>query len=237
MYDEKIGLAYLKNYNNRKLAYYTQGNNSHENIIKTILGEVSREIALEFLETEEGLSVRERIRKWGHLETCGPSSVINSITAINVIQKIKDLEKMKLQPEDAYTSYLNDPTRQTHFEKYRKDINLSFYMENRIPQILAAAIAEFFPGMAGEMVWSFDAEDVLDDLKDDIATIACLRDPGHYIALVAAKEKERTIIYNDSWKNNYWPPRLRGTDAFNREVGFAELEVNAKPWRIRVYEK
>jgi hypothetical protein len=64
--------------------------------------------------------------------------------------------------------------------------------------------------------------------------MVALKDPGHYIAIVAYNPQTNEVIYNDPWPGNYWPVGLRGTPGFNRAIAASELIANCKPYRVEI---
>ena len=56
------------------------------------------------------------------------------------------------------------------------------------------------------------------------AVQACLRDPGHFIAIVAADEAQCQFIIKDSWGSR-WPQG----ESFCQRMPWPEFDTNIKP--------
>lgn len=195
----------LKKYNDPD-AYFSQENNAIEKILST-------------------LECPTR------LETCGPTAVVSTMAAMGKDISIK-IGKFCPQPEDLLTIWFND------FRNYRKMRDLYSYLDparycgNEVLEWYPLAIMEIFD-IKAKFFYKVDAESIVRALVDNIGTVVCLRDPGHYISIVAFDTTRGIFIYNDPWKNNPWPSRTG--NGFNREIDAIRLTSNLKPMRLEIF--
>ena len=162
----------LKNWN-KKNTYYIQTNNAIENILKK----------------EDG-------KDW--LESCGPTSVINILASQGKDFILNTKGVYNPQPEDILTLYFHDFRNYTKFKSIRKEINYNQFFNNRIPQLYPIALKEVF-NIKAKFKWGKPStKELIENLKNNIGFILCLKNPGHYISIVAFNDKQKEVIYNNS---------------------------------------
>ena len=71
-------------------------------------------------------------------------------------------------------------------------------------------------------------------LSKNIGVMLWLKNPSHFIAAVKYVSDSDIIIYNDPWKENYFPAELKGTSGFNRMIKRTELNKNLNSYRILI---
>lgn len=168
----------------------------------------------------------------GFLESCGPTTAVNLMAARGDIVNITCPGIYHPQPEEVLTDYFNDPINYPIFEKVRKDLNIKDFMNNRIPQLYPIALLHVFNVKAlfewenlRRMVWLLD---------HNIGLMVCLKNPGHYIGIVAYNGFTKELCYREPWSNNPWPAELYGQSGFNRWINEERLLKNLTNYRVLI---
>jgi len=187
--------------------YYSQTNNPTEEILRKEDGE-------------------------GFLVACGPTAVVNCLAAAGHKVTVECPGRYYPQPEEVLFDWFNDPRNYKMLEKIRKGIDPEDWFGNEIAQYYPAALLDVF-GVPAHFEWGAKYKDVTKAIKNRRGVMLCLKNPGHFIAVVAYKELEQALIYNDPWPGNPWPAKWRGKSGFNRSIAGPELE-NLKPYRIEI---
>lgn len=168
----------------------------------------------------------------GFLETCGPTAAVNCLAARGNNIEIICPGSYEPQPEEVLNDYFHDPRNYPKLKEVRSSIDPSKFFNNRVPQDYQVAIPDVF-GVKASFEWK-NIQGIDELLKNNIAIMLCLKDPGHYIAVVAYETESKEVCYRDSWPNNYWPKNLKGTSGFNRWIPIETLQKNLSSYRVLI---
>lgn len=167
-------------------------------------------------------SVENLLRKWsgkdrGYLETCGPTSAINVLESMGKPVAIMSTALAFIQPEDFLTIWMNDP-------KNAPGIKLvGDRPVNEYPQAYPNAISKVF-GQSCRYLENQTFDWIASMVSGGVGSMICLKDPGHFLAVVAYDDETKELIYRDPW------PGRTGGDGFNLRMGKKEFEANVKPY-------
>lgn len=189
-----------KNGRNRDY-YYTQVNNPTEVALKSYGAEM-----------------------W--LVSCGPTSAINCLAAMGYPVDVYSVTgKWKFQPEDLLMDFLVDPRNKPKLNAIRSLPDRISKQE--VPQYYPYAISELF-GATCRYGYGVNLENIRNHLVQGGTVQLCLKDPGHYIAVIGYDGFSKDVlIYNDSW-----PGRHEDGNGFNRTMTKDEFETNVKNYAI-----
>jgi len=201
--ESKTMIVGAKYWNDRS-RYYVQTNNPTEEILRK----------------EDGA---------GYLESCGGSSAVNCIAALGVNAEIKCPGGFVLQADEVAVDYFNDPRNYDKFRKIRPGVDPASYMGNRIPQYYPLMAKEVF-GVKAEYFDNLTWGKLEQWLSMRDAAQICLKEPGHFLAVVAKDMLTDEVIYHDSW-----PARVGG-DGFCKRMRKDEFVANVKNFCIVYYE-
>lgn len=190
----------IAQYWNDRSRYYTQTNNPTE----------------EQLRKEDGQ---------GWLETCGPTSAVNCLSALGYNLIIKCPGLYIPQPEEVLSDYLNDPANYPKLRKVRPNLDPVSIPGGRVPQYYPLAVFEVF-GAKGEYIDNLSWSMLRGVLSIGSSVQICLKNPGHYLAVVHYDSASDSIVYNDSW-----PARVGG-NGFNCKMNKTEFDSNVKPFAV-----
>ncbi|MFA5335689.1 MAG: hypothetical protein WC324_02090 [Candidatus Omnitrophota bacterium] len=191
-------------YWNDRSRYYVQTNNPTE----------------EMLRKEDGK---------GFLESCGGSSSANCIASLGFDVEIKCPGGFVLQADEVAVDFFNDPRNYEKLRRLRPGIDPSAIQGNRIPQYYPLMAKEVF-GVKAEYFESLTWNKLEQWLALGSAVQICLKEPGHFLAVVAKDLVTDEIVFHDSW-----PARVGG-DGFSKRMGKSEFDTNVKNFCI-VYWK
>ena len=163
------------------------------------------------------------------LQSCGPSAaaICSSILVgyDNIVPKIRG--KYKPQPEEVLMDFFQDEKYLKEFLQIRSNFNWKKTHFNEVPQYYPFSVKMVF-GVNAEFTWHAKLSYVVSYLKNDYPVQICLKNPGHYIAIVAYDTINEEFHYHDPW-----PERFKdGKDGFNRIMTKAEFKNNVKPFAI-----
>jgi hypothetical protein len=187
-------------WNDRKRAYFTQENNSIEHILKCRL--------------PLGVS---------YLESCGPTASLNCQASLGHGVDIRSPGGYSPQPEDLLAVYLNDPRNFASFRAAWPGLDPEKVPGNEVAQWYPIAVHEVF-GNTCEFVGELGFKEAAGHIREGRTIQACLRSPGHFIALVAYDEDKAEFIIKDGWAGR-WPDG----DGFCKRLLRSEYETNVKP--------
>lgn len=168
-------------------------------------------------------AVENLLRRWsgkdrGFLETCGPTSAINVLESMGWPVAIMSPALATVQPEDFLTIWMNDP-------RNSPGIPLGEAPVNEYPVAYPNAISKVFGHpcryLEGQ---SFDWLATM--VSGGTGAMICLKNPGHFLAVVAYDDHAQELIYRDPW------PSRTGTDGFNLRMSRGEFAANVKPYVI-----
>jgi hypothetical protein len=162
----------------------------------------------------------------GFLESCGPTSAINCISAMGYNLSIKCPGVYEPQPEEILMDYFNDPRNYDKLTAARPGTPAKDWLGNEIPQFYPVAIKDVF-GVDCKFDWISDFNKIAEFLKSGKAVQLCLKTPGHYVAAVAYNETSKEIIINDPW-----PGRFADGNGFNKIITFDEYSKNVNAFVI-----
>lgn len=161
-----------------------------------------------------------------YLESCGPNALENCASAMFHYDVIADrfmVNGERFQPADLIFTHMNDPLREAEYDEI-------FHVRdwrNRYA-IYYPYVARKLLDMRAEYVQRMDIRLLREHLGDGNTAQVCLKDPGHYIALVGVDGEG--FYFHDSW-----PERFASRDGFYREITDEELLDNAHPVMILYY--
>lgn len=185
--------------------------------------------------SQENNPTEQILRKQGvanFLVSCGPTAAVSLIHACGYVTEFEGPGKYAPQPEEVLTGYFNDPRNAKRLESIRS-LSSSEWLGNTIPQWYEPALWDVF-GVRGVYREGLDFHDITLAIMENIGIMACLKKPGHFIAITGFDDEKGTIIYNDPWPGNYWPAGLKGTPGFMREINWDEMAWNFNPWRVEI---
>jgi len=184
-------------------AYYIQTNNPTEEILR-----------------------KQDSKYGGYLVSCGPTAAVNCISAMGLDVEISCPGDYKPQPEEVLMDYFNDPRNYDILRKKRKGTDPSIWYGNEVPQFYEIAVPAVF-NVKARFIWWKDYKTIVNLVSKGQAVQLCLKNPGHYIAVVAYDTDTQEIIINDPW-----PGRFFNRDGFNRRMNAKELWSNVKGYAI-----
>lgn len=167
---------------------YAQENNATEAIIKKV-------------RAEDGVEK-------GFLESCGASAfctLMEGMGFLEVNQYPKVPTGATIQMDDFVMMYLNDPNNDHIFSAGER-------FDNRYASNYPVLADKLF-GCASQMLDTFLWSSVCKNLQARNGVQICLKEPGHWIALIAYDEDSDHIIYHDSWGTR---PGLQNGGKFER---------------------
>lgn len=162
------------------------------------------------------------------LETCGPTSAVNILDAHGYATEVKLPGGGTIQPEDALAVWMNDIKNADAEKQSRPDVDPTKYLDNEIPQYYPLALKAAF-GAAAKFLPSISFDAVCNEVRVGHGVMICLKNPGHFLGVVAFDEAEKKLIYRDPW------PERTGTDGFNLRMGADEFALNVAPFAISIY--
>lgn len=155
----------------------------------------------------------------GYLESCGICAFCTLMEGMEYLSSKLYLTfptGKKIQFDDAVMVYANDPANGFDNSK----------MANRVAISYPKLANELF-GARAEIVWSIDKNQLVSHLKSSDGIQICLKNPGHWIAVVAYDEDKDEFIYMDSWGSR---PGLKNGGV--HEVMSAKDLSNVQPFYI-----
>lgn len=159
------------------------------------------------------------------LETCGPTAAVNCMAALGYDLSIMCPGPYRPQPEEVLMDFFNDPRNYAALTTVR-NLGQSNIPGNRVPQYYPLGCMEVFDADAS-FAWMNQFHEIAEEPYDGNAVMLCFKDPGHYIAVVAADDDREELIYNDPW-----PGRHADNNGFNRRMTQAEYEKHMYPFAI-----
>ena len=175
----------------------------------------------------ENILRKAGIQLW--LETCGPTSAVNCMYFLGHNITILLPGGYMIQPEDALTVWMNDPHNAVMEAAARQNLDPNNYEDNEIPQYYPVALKAVF-GVNAEFAWS-NWTDVTARIKAGQAVMICLKNPGHFLAVVGWDDSTSELIYRDSW------PGRTHSDGFNLRMGLAEFQNNTQGFIVAIHPK
>lgn len=169
------------------------------------------------------------------LETCGPTAACCILDALGANIKTLSPGGWDIQPEDMLAAWFNDPRNYDAMRRFRGDIDPATIMGNEVPQWYEAAIPAVY-GVKARFYWGASLLEIHQALRNGRGVLVCLKDPRHYVGIVAEDTEQDQFVYHDPWPNNPWPANLRGQSGRSRSVDCDELAANLQPFRIEIGE-
>lgn len=164
-----------------------------------------------------------------HLESCGATTATMLADFMGANVRVRSVGGWSCQPEDYLMLYLNDKRNYSKFRKARNNLDPAKFAGNRVPQYYPVALKDVFDIDA---VFSFgiSKHKIIDELSKKNALMVCLKNPGHYIAIMAYDETTNEVIFNDPY------PSRRGlkNKGFNERIHINKLLKNLKPFVVSV---
>lgn len=169
-------------------------------------------------------SIEALLRSWsgkstGYLETCGPTAAVNVLDAMAKPTAIMSVALASIQPEDFLTIWMNDPKNNPGLDlPGGRPVN---EYATAYPHAVSAVFGQSCRYLTGQ---SF--EWIASMVSGGVGAMICLKNPGHFLAIVAYDDETRELIYRDPW------PNRTGTDGFNLRMGVSEWTTNVKPYAV-----
>jgi len=205
-----------KNYDkkNNSAFWAVQTNNTVEHLYKVLINQLKRKYP-------------DANIKNSYLETCGDSAAVNCIIAVDSDPIISCPGGYRPQSDCLLAEYHNDPN---NFIKFKK-LGYSPYdiQNNRVFSTYPIAVKEVFNKHCERFCYQ-KWENIIDFLKAGQSIQLCLKNPGHYIAVIGAtKDKEIKLDCIDSW------PKRTGSHLF--QLAQKEYEENTYETCVVYYDK
>jgi hypothetical protein len=167
-------------------------------------------------------AVENLLRLWsgkdrGYLESCGPTSAINILESMGHPVVIMSPAMAMVQPEDFLLIWMNDPKNSPGFQVTSP--------VNEYPNAYPNAITKVF-GHACRYLEGQSFEWVASMVSGGTGCMICLKNPGHFLAVVAFDNLTNELVYRDPW------PNRTGTGGYNLRMGKAEFLANIKPYVV-----
>lgn len=176
---------------------------------------------------------RKTLGQKSYLESCGPTASASCLSVVGYNLTIKtEATGYKLPEDECITDFFNSPKHYAAFRKIRSDINPKYYPGNRVPQYYPYMAEVLFDAKAN-FLFIKDWEYLVSHIKKKCSIQVCLKNPGHYIALLAYDSKKDEIIFNDPW------PKRKGlkNKGFNERLTKQEYQDNVQSFAIIYYPK
>ena len=187
--------------------FSVQTNNAIETILSKKLPKDSRDIPI------------------GWLEDCGPTAAINVLESMGKVVSVRTFGGWFPQSEDVLALWFSDPRNYKEQRTARPGLNPVDVLGNEVPQYYPAAIRSVF-GETAMYVEGQSFDWIASMVYSGVGFMICLKDPGHYLAVVAYDNVANQLIYRDPW------PGRTGTDGFNLRMGIEEFKKNVKSFCI-----
>lgn len=175
--------------------------------------------------TEAYNKKRQQNRTAYWMETCGPTSAVNCISAMGFKVTIDCPGDYEPQPEEVLMDFMNDPRNDTAFKKIRDMGKDRYIPENQVPQYYPMSVRMVFNVLAS-FKWGASFEVIRDDVIRGHAIQVCMKNPGHYIAIVAYDSDKDELIYHDSWSSKY------SDGGRSHRLCHSDVVNNLQPYRI-----
>ena len=174
--------------------------------------------------TEAYNKIRVEIRATYWLETCGPTAAVNCMASLGKNLAVTCPGSYAPQPEEVLMDYFNDPRNDDTLRRVRDLGDQGRRIpDNQVPQYYPVAVRAVF-GVKAEFFWGSSREYITSALDQGRAVQVCLKNPGHYVAIVAYTDDG--LIYHDSWGSQY------PDGGFARKLPYKSLKENVQPYRI-----
>lgn len=167
-----------------------------------------------------------------YLEFCGATAIVSVLHARGDDVTITCPGPFKPQPESVLGNFFHDPRNYKLLKDIRPSIDTKKYMNNRVPQFFPIAIRRVFD-VAAFFEWE-NLNGIEGLMEQNIGIICCMKNPGHYIGVVAYNTVTQEVCYNDPWKGNYYPKQLKEKSGFNRWFPYKQLRDNLTNYRILI---
>jgi len=165
------------------------------------------------------------------LVTCGPTAAVTCIAAMGGSVQSPTPGGWQPQPEDVLTLWFHDERNWTRLAKARPDTapGQTDYSPNEVPQYYPVAVDEVF-GARCRFEWTCLFSEIISHVSSGRAVQITLKDPGHFIPVVAYDQAQDALIYHDPW-----PSRFSDGEGFARRLSEAEFNDNVQSYAL-VYE-
>jgi len=194
----------VKNWNDQD-CYFSQTNNAIEKILKSLDCPTK-------------------------LESCGPTAVTSLISSMGNQVDIK-FNNYYPQPEDILTLWFNDSKNFNKMKKCDNSLNPELFCGNEYLAWYPIALKEVF-NINSFYYRSASSEDFLSAIHSGRGIVALLKNPSHYISIVAIDTNTKEFVYNDPWPSCPWPKN--SGSGFNRRVNFDIMDSNIKQVRLEI---
>lgn len=159
------------------------------------------------------------------LESCGPTSAVNCLSAMGFRTDVECPGAYEPQPEEVLMDFFNDPRNKAKLDAVR--VVADNIPENRVPQYYPVGVKEVFDAVC-EFKWGPTFKVVADLVSSGHAVQVCLVKPSHYIAVVAYDTIKKELVYHDSHGSRF----ADGKGGFARRMTEDEFKSNVQPYYI-----
>ncbi len=161
----------------------------------------------------------------GKIIACGPTS---AAMGFDIAGYPMDVFTPGEQPEDSILMVLNNPAN-LRLLINRRNLDYGHFPPNEVPQAY---------DIVGRLIWKKDAclfkwglsfEIIKENIDKNIPMMIAGNFPcgAHYVLIVGYNEKEKIIIFNDPYPNQ-WEDKK----GYNRKMDITFFEKNISKWRI-----
>ena len=175
--------------------------------------------------------LRARLGGKGWLETCGPTAAVNCLAAMGELTPWTTPGGYSPQPEQELMDHMTDPRNWEKFRKAWGGEDPQVVPGNEVAQWYPVAIQE----VLGTKCWFWGElalELAIKHVQAGRAIQVCLKNPGHFVALVAYDSDRGEFIINDSWSGR-WP----SGSGWNQRLSKTEYDRNVKPKSLICYQR
>lgn len=159
------------------------------------------------------------------LESCGPTSAVNCLSAMGYNITVECPGLYAPQPEEVLMDFFNDPSNKSKLDAVR--VVPDSIPKNRVPQYYPVAVKDVF-NVDCAFRWGPTFGIVADLVSSGHAVQVCLIKPSHYIAMVAYDTISKELLYYDPHGSRF----SDGKGGFARRMSEDEFESNVQRYYI-----
>ena len=182
-----------------------------------------------FIQTNNALeAVLKQYAAEEYLVACGPTAAVMCIAAMGGMVDCEAPGEWIPQPEDVLTLWFHDRRNWDELYRIRPETapGSTHYSPHEVPQYYPAAVRSVFDARAS-FRWTGDFYAIANHVSNRETAMIALRNPGHFISVVAYDDQAEELIYHDPW-----PDRLDDKQGFSRRMGLVEYNENVQPYAV-----
>ncbi len=164
--------------------------------------------------------------KAGWTESCGPTAALTILDSSGYPVAVSVPGVWTPQPEQVLWDYFNDPRNFDKFKQARPNLVPGSIPGNRVPQYYPVAIKEVF-GQDCVFAEGKSFQQIADHVSAGKGAQLCLKNPGHYIPVVAFDDTTSELIFHDPF-----PERFPDGVGFARRLSEADYADNVQPFCV-----